>query len=85
MLANVIGPAVPIVVLLGFVFPLWAIVDALGRPAVAFSAAGSNKTAWIIVLLVFTFVLGIGLFLAAFYLASVRKKVRRQMQLAVFR
>jgi hypothetical protein len=40
-----------------------------------------NKTAWIIVLLVFTFVLGIGLFLAAFYLVSVRAKVQQQMQL----
>ena len=81
MLANVFGPALPIVVLVGIAFPLWAIVDALSRPAVAFYAAGSNKTAWIIVLLVFTFVLGIGLFLAAFYLVSVRKKVRQQMQL----
>ncbi len=80
MLANVFGPALLFVVL-GTAFPLWAIVDALSRPAVAFSAAGSNKTAWIIVLLVFTFVLGIGLFLAAFYLVSVRAKVQQQMQL----
>ncbi len=80
MLANVFGPALLFVVL-GMAFPLWAIVDALSRPAVAFYAAGSNKTAWIIVLLVFTFVLGIGLFLAAFYLVSVRGKVQRQMQL----
>jgi hypothetical protein len=75
ILANVFGPALPIVVLVGIALPLWAIVDALSRPAVAFYAAGSNKTAWIIVLLVFTFVLGIGFFLAAFYLVSVRKKI----------
>jgi hypothetical protein len=82
MPANVFGPAmIPIVVLLGFALPLWAIVDALSRPALAFYAAGSNKTAWVIVLLVFTFVLGIGLFLAAFYLVSVRRKVQQQMQL----
>lgn len=79
--ANVFGPAIPIVVLLGFALPLWAIVDALSRPAVAFYAAGSNKTAWVIVLLVFTFVLGIGLFLAAFYLVRVRSRVQQQMQL----
>ena len=81
MLANVFGPALPLVVLLGIALPLWAIVDAISRPAVAFYAAGSNKTAWIIVLLVFTFVLGIGLFLAGFYLIDVRRKVQQQMQL----
>jgi hypothetical protein len=81
MLANVVGPAIPFVVLLGIALPLWAIVDALGRPAVAFYAAGSNKAAWVIVLLVFTFVLGIGVFLAAFYLVSVRRRVQQQMQL----
>lgn len=81
MLETVFGPAVPIVVLLSFALPLWAIVDALSRPAVAFYAAGSNKTAWIIVLLVFTFILGIGFFLAAFYLVSVRRKVQQQLQL----
>ena len=80
MLANVFGPALPIVVLLGFALPLWAILDAISRPAFAFYAAGSNKTAWIIVLLVFTFVLGIGLFLAGFYFVSVRGKVQQQMQ-----
>lgn len=80
-MANVFGPALPIV-LLGFALPLWAIVDALRRPAVSFYAAGSNKTAWVIVLLVSTFVLGIGLFLATFYLVSVRSKVQQQqMQL----
>ena len=81
MLETVFGPAVPIVFFLGFVLPLWAVVDALSRPAVAFYAAGSNKTAWIAVLLVFTFVLGIGFFFAAFYLASVRRKVQQQLQL----
>ena len=80
MLETVLGPALPIV-LLGFALPLWAIVDALSRPAVAFYAAGSNKTAWIVMLMVFTFVLGIGFFLAAFYLVRVRRKVQQQLQL----
>jgi hypothetical protein len=69
-----------ILALLTMVIPLWAVIDALARPAVAFYAAGSNKTAWVIVLLVATFVLGIGLFLAAYYLIAVRRKVRQQMQ-----
>jgi hypothetical protein len=81
MLANIFGPALPLVLLVGLAIPLWAIVDALSRPAVAFHAAGSNKTAWIMVLLVFTFMLGIGLLLAGFYLASVRRKLQQQMQL----
>jgi hypothetical protein len=81
MLANIFGPSLVLVVLLGFALPLWAIVDALSRPAVAFYAAGSNKSAWITVLVVFTFVLGLGFFLAAFYLASVRRKLQRQVPL----
>lgn len=76
-----IWPCPSIVVLLGIALPLWAVVDAISRPAVGFYAAGSNKTAWIIVMLVFTFVLGIGLFLAGFYLVSVRRKVQQQIQL----
>jgi uncharacterized membrane-anchored protein len=74
------GPTVMILALFTMVIPLWAVIDALTRPAVAFYAAGSNKTAWVIVLLVATFVLGIGLFLAAYYLIAVRRKVRQQMQ-----
>lgn len=75
------GPTLMIFALLATVIPLWAVVDALTRPAVAFYAAGSNKTAWVIVLLIATFVLGIGLFLAAYYLIGVRRRVRQQMQL----
>ncbi len=78
MLADVFGPDI-LVVLLANALPLWAIIDALSRPAAAFSAAGSNKTAWVIVLVVATFMLGIGLFLAGYYLIGVRNKVRRQM------
>ena len=80
MLADVFGADL-LIILFVIALPLWAIIDALSRPAVAFSAAGSNKTAWVIVLLVATFVFGIGLFLAAFYLIQVRRKVRQQMQL----
>jgi hypothetical protein len=58
--------------------PLRAVVDALSRPARAFYAAGSNKTAWVLVLIV-AFFLGLGFFLGSFYLFSVRRKVRLQM------
>ena len=54
---------------------------ALSRPAVAFYAAGSNKVAWVIVLVVATFFFGIGFLLDAFYLVSIRRKVREQTQL----
>ncbi len=59
-----------------FVVPIWAIVDALFRPALSFYVAGWNKTAWVIVLLVAT-TLGVGLLLGGFYLLSVRRKVRQ--------
>jgi hypothetical protein len=81
MLAEVFGPDLLIVVIVGMAIPLWAIIDAVSRPAAAFYGAGTNKTAWVIVLLVATFVLGLGLFLGLFYLMSVRRKVRNQMQL----
>ncbi len=75
MLADVIGPNL-IWIALVFILPLWAIIDAVGRPAVAFYAAGWNKTAWVIVLIVFS-LLGLGLFLGGYYLVAVRQKVRR--------
>ena len=81
MLAEVFGPDLLIVVIMGMAIPLWAIIDALSRPAVAFYGAGTNKTAWVIVLLVATFLLGVGLFLGLFYLISVRRKVHNQVQL----
>jgi hypothetical protein len=81
MLAEVIGgPNVLVIALITMAVPLWAVIDALSRPAVAFYAAGSNKTAWVVVLVVATFVFGMGLFLAAYYLIGVRRKVRQQMQ-----
>ncbi len=70
-----------IVLVVGFcavVVPIWAVVDAANRPAVAFYAAGSNKAAWIVVIVVSWF-LGVAFFLGGFYLLSVRKKLRREM------
>jgi hypothetical protein len=66
------------VVLLWLVLPLWAVVDVLSRPAVAFYAAGSNKVAWAIVIVVAA-VLGVGWLLGGYYLVGVRRRVRVQM------
>lgn len=79
MLAAVFGPNM-VVVALAVLLPIWAIGDAMSRPAPAFYGAGSNKTAWIMVLLLTT-ILGLGFFMGAFYLISVRRKVRLQMVL----
>jgi hypothetical protein len=76
------GPDLLIVLVmlfLGFVVPVWAVVDAANRPAAAFYGAGSNKTAWIVVIVV-TFFLGFGVFLGGFYLLFTRPKVRRHMK-----
>ena len=67
-----------LVLLLGVGVPLWAVIDAAKRPAVAFYSAGSNKVAWIAVIVV-AFFLGIGLLLGGFYLLVTRPKVARQM------
>ena len=75
------GPDLLIVLALPFVgvgIPVWAVVDAANRPAVAFYGAGSNKAAWIAVIVV-AIVLGIGFLLAGFYLLCTRPKMRRHM------
>jgi hypothetical protein len=55
VIAAILGPElliVVIVLLCGVAVPIWAIVDPANRPAVAFYGAGSNKTAWIVVIVV---------------------------------
>jgi hypothetical protein len=80
-LAAVFGAdlLIVIVVLVAVAVPLWAVVDAASRPASAFFGAGSNKTIWIVVIVVSWFI-GLGLFLGGFYLLFTRPKVRRQME-----
>jgi uncharacterized protein DUF2516 len=76
------GPDLIIVLVVMFCavgVPVWAIVDAASRPPVAFYGAGSNKTAWIVVIAV-SWLLGLGFFLGGFYLLFTRPKVRRQLQ-----
>jgi RsiW-degrading membrane proteinase PrsW (M82 family) len=64
---------------LGVGVPLWAVIDAANKPAVAFYGAGSNKTAWIAVIVV-AFFLGVAFFFGGFYLLFTRPKVHRQMR-----
>ncbi len=78
MLADVFGPDLFVVMLLWLAVPLWAVIDVLSRPAVAFYAAGSNKVAWAIVIVVAS-CLGVGWLLGGYYLIIVRRKVRTQM------
>jgi hypothetical protein len=83
-LEGVFGPDVFIAALaMGclYLLPLWAIIDALSRPALAFYGAGSNRIAWVVVLVVAT-VLGLGWLFGGYYLLSVRRKVRRQLLVA---
>ncbi|HXN61613.1 MAG TPA: hypothetical protein VN886_14290 [Acidimicrobiales bacterium] len=79
MLADVFGGPDLLLMLIWLVVPLWALVDVLGRPVVAFYAAGSNKVAWAIVIVVATF-LGVGWLLGGYYLIGVRRKVRAHME-----
>jgi hypothetical protein len=82
LLADIFGPDIFIVLVALFcsvVVPIWAIADAASHPAVAFSGAGSNKTAWIAVIAVALFI-GIGFFLGGFYLLFTRPKVRQHKQ-----
>jgi hypothetical protein len=80
VIGEVFGPdlfIVAIIGLVGFVIPIWAIVDAGSRPSAAFSAAGSSKAMWISLIVVFWLITGIvGLILAVVYLASIRPRVR---------
>jgi Protein of unknown function (DUF2516) len=65
------------VLVIGLVIPVWAIVDAASRPSGAFSAAGSSKTMWIVLIMVGWLVTGlIGIILAVVYQASIRPRVR---------
>jgi hypothetical protein len=80
MLGEVYGldlVLVLLVLIVGLVVPVWAIVDAASRPSGAFSAAGSSKTMWIVLIVVGWLVTGlIGIILALVYLVSIRPRVR---------
>jgi hypothetical protein len=82
VLADIFGPdlfVVLVVLACAVAVPIWAVVDAATRPKAAFYGAGSNKTAWIVVIVV-AWLIGFGFFLGGFYLLFTRPKVRRQME-----
>ena len=66
---------VPLVLLMLLVLSIWAIVDVASHSKRDFYEAGYSRTAWIIVIAVFTFFYGFGSFTAIYYLIRVRPKV----------
>jgi hypothetical protein len=56
--------------------PLWAIIDASRRPASSFDDIGSDKSRWILLLVLLTIFFNVGGIVAAgVYLATVRPKL----------
>ncbi len=71
-------PIVVVVMAVISLVPIWALIDAISRPSAAFYAAGTHKGAWIAVIVVLWLLTGVlGGLSAAWYLISVRPKVRR--------
>jgi hypothetical protein len=69
-----------IVLLVTLVLPMWAVVDAALRPSSAFKSAGSSKSLWITLIVVFWFFTGIiGMVLSIGYLVSIRRRVKAEM------
>ena len=55
MIAEVFGVdglIILLVTVVTFAIPLWAVIDAIARPAAAFAAAGSSKGMWLALILV---------------------------------
>jgi len=81
MLSGVVfGPdllIVLLVVLIPIGLSIWAIVDVSSHSKHDFSEAGSSKTAWIVVIALFTIFYGFGSLIAIYYLIRVRPKVRK--------
>jgi len=83
MIDAIFGPDLVVAVLfilvpLGFLgLSIWAIVDVSSHSSVDFYAAGYSRTAWIVVIGVFTLLYGFGCFIGAYYLIAVRPKVMR--------
>jgi hypothetical protein len=80
MLSDVFGPdllLVLFILVVGLMVPVWAIIDAASRPSGAFSAAGSSKAMWLVLIVVGWLVTGlIGIILALVYLVSIRPRIR---------
>ncbi len=67
---------VVVIVAVALGIPLWAIIDASRRPASSFQQVGSDKTRWILTLVLLTIFFNLGGIVAAgVYLATVRPKL----------
>jgi Na+-transporting NADH:ubiquinone oxidoreductase subunit NqrE len=60
---------------LSLALPIWAIVDAAGRPDAVWTAAGQNKVLWIVLIAALTVTCGAGWIVAIVYLAAIRPKL----------
>jgi hypothetical protein len=68
------------IVVAAIVISIWAIVDAVRTPKQAFSAAGSSKTLWLTLLIVFAVLaFYVTAVLGAVYLFRIRPRVRASM------
>ncbi|HKI19393.1 MAG TPA: DUF2516 family protein [Isosphaeraceae bacterium] len=66
-----------LIVMVALATSIWAIVDAALTPAEAFSAVGSSKKMWLMLIVFFTIALDlIGVILAIAYFTLVRPRVR---------
>ncbi len=73
---------VDVLILLGVAIaigiPLWAIIDAARRPANSFQQIGSDKTRWIVILVVLSVLFNLGGVVASIvYLTSARPRLQK--------
>jgi len=70
-----------LIALVALAVSIWGIADAASKSTEAFSAAGSSRKMWMMLLVFFTLALDvIGVILAIVYLALVRPRVRAVQQ-----
>jgi hypothetical protein len=62
--------------LAGMALVLWALVDLSSYSMAAWQKVGRNRTVWVVVLIVATFLVGFGWLVAIFYLVWLRPKLR---------
>ncbi|HEY1761702.1 MAG TPA: hypothetical protein VGG17_03815 [Acidimicrobiales bacterium] len=83
MFAAIFGPDLLVVLLLLFIplcflgLSIFAIVDVSSHSKVDVYAAGYSRTAWIVIIGVFTLFYGFGCLIGVYYLIAVRPKILR--------
>lgn len=74
-----LGPTellIVLVILLTYVLPIWAIIDAVRRPEPAFAAIGTSKTTQLLILILTALLCGIvGTIVSIVYLVGTRKQL----------